>query len=154
NEIKRKMLEGGNLNEEEREILYMHLQNIFTAEDLDKINKTKDYLLHDNEKLKTYINETVLATESSLESEILLLEEYLFTGNKKPSELEQDTGERVALRSYLDALKNYHASINEVKNELNWNTDKNDPLFARVESIEFDFDGKTQFSNHGILETQ
>src|SRR5699024_2292318 len=93
-------------------------------------------------------------TESSLESEILLLEEYLFTGNKKPSELEEDTGERVALRSYLDALKNYHASINEVKNELNWNTDKNDPLFARVESIEFDFDGKTQFSNHGILETQ
>src|SRR5690625_4424612 len=67
NEIKRKKLECGKLNTEEREILYMHLQNIFTAEDLDKINKTKDYLLHDNEKLKTYINETVLATESSLE---------------------------------------------------------------------------------------
>lgn len=153
-EIKNRMLEGENLNEEEREILYMHLQNKLTAEDLDKINKTKDYLLYDNEKLKTYINETVLATESSLESQIILLEEYLFTGNMKPSELDEDTGERVALRSYLDALKNYHASINEVKNDLNWKTEKTDPLFARVEYIEFTFDGSNQFSGHGNLDTQ
>lgn len=41
-EIKNKMLEGEKLNEEEREILYMHFQNKLTVEDIDKINKTKD----------------------------------------------------------------------------------------------------------------
>src|SRR5699024_6363075 len=98
------------------------------------------------DKLKTYINESVLSTESSLESEIILLEKYLFTGNMSPSELEESTEERIALRSYLDALKNYHLSINEMKNYIDWEIGKDDPLFARVEHLDFNIEGKTQYS--------
>lgn len=152
-ELKEKMLNGETLNEEEREILYQYIQSELTAEDIEMINNTKDYLLNDNKKLEKYINESVLSTESSLESEIILLEKYLFAGNLSPSELNENTEERVALRSYLDALKNYHATINEVKNQIGWDIKKDDPLLARVEYLEFDFDGTNQFSAHGYLKT-
>src|SRR5699024_6712525 len=42
---------------------------------------------------------------------------------------------------------------NEMKNYIDWEIGKDDPLFARVEHLDFNIEGQTQYSGHGLLET-
>lgn len=149
-----KLSGGKTLSYTEREILYQYIQNEeLDTKDRAQVNEIAIFIEHDNEKLKEYINEEVLASEKSLEEEIHLLEKYLFAGNERPSDLQGDTGDRVRLRSYLDILKNHRTAINEVSEEMDWNRSKGDPLLARVEYANFEIRGDSQFSGYGHMES-
>lgn len=149
-----KLSDGGTLSYTEREILYQYIQNVVLDEYARAhVNEISIFLRYDNEKLKEYINEELLASENSLEKEIALFEQYLFVGNERPSDLYGSTTERVALRSYLDVLKNYHAAVNEVKEQIGWDYNEEDPLLARVEFVNFEIKGESQYTGYGHMES-
>src|SRR5690625_3720183 len=147
------LMDGKTLNYEEREILYHYIQEeLLNEEDNKHMDKVSSNI--GNEKFEKYINEEVLSSEASLEKEISRLERYLFAGNKRPDELRGDTDDRVKLRSYLDLLKNHHIAINEVREELDWDRSKNDPLLARVEYVNFEYRGGSEFTAYGHMESE
>ena len=114
NSLKEKLKDGEDLSYTEREILYQHIQDeVLDEYDRAHMNEISIYMQYDNEKLKGHINEEVLSSEKSLEDEIILLEQYLFAGNERPGDLYGNTTDRVALRNYLDVLKNYHRAERE-----------------------------------------
>src|SRR5699024_3290490 len=47
--------------------------------------------------------------------------------------------DRIKLSSYLEVLKNAHTNITKTREEYDWTRDKEDPLFARMDYIEFEF---------------
>jgi len=152
--LKEKLKDGEDLSYTEREILYQHIQDeVLDEYDRAHMNEISIFMQYDNEKLKGHINEKVLSSEKSLEDEIILLVQYLFAGNERPGDLYGDTTDRVALRSYLDVLKNYHTAINEVKEGMDWDRNKNDPLLARVEDATFEFEGESKITPHSHMES-
>jgi|SRR5690625_3584907 len=160
-ELSTRLQNGETLSSVEREILYQHIQGQLTDEDMAKVEEVTRYLmeenddeLEDNVKLREYINNNVLTTRANLNEEILFWEMYLFPGNQRPGELREDTVERVAQRSYLDALLNYKGAIDEVPEYIDWDTKVTDPLLARVEYIHFGIYGGNQYSGHGELDTR
>ncbi|MFD1067898.1 T7SS effector LXG polymorphic toxin [Oceanobacillus locisalsi] len=152
--LQKKLANGEELSYTEREILYQHIQkNVLDEYDRAHMNEISIYMQHDNEKLTEYMNEEVLASEQSLENEIVILEQYLFAGNERPSDLTGKTEDRVALRSYLDVLKNHHTAINEVSEEMDWDRNKDDPLLARIEYANFAFTGDSEVTPNSHLES-
>lgn len=137
-----KKLENDNaLSPAERELLYKYIHEVvFDKDDHAYIKKISRFMEYDKENLEKHINEVVLESEASLEREILLLELYLFSGNERPGGLQGNRNERIKLHSYLDLLKNYHIAINEVRHEMEWAQDKDVPLLARIEYLDFNFD--------------
>lgn len=82
-----KLNEGENLSPAERELLYQYIQEEFFDEsDHAHMNIISIFMELDHEKMKEYINDEVLASEASLEEEILRLELYLFAGNERPGD--------------------------------------------------------------------
>lgn len=152
--LEEKLKNGEKLSYTEREILYQHIQKeVLNEDDRTHMSEVSNLIQGDNEKLKEYINEDVLASERSLENEIAVLEQYLFAGNERPSDLQGNTVDRVALRSYLDVLKNHHTAINEVSQEMEWDRNEDDPLLARVEYANFEFIGESKITPNSHLES-
>lgn len=139
--ISDKLSSGKPLSPAERELLYIYIQEkLFNEEDHAQMKTISIFMELDHEKLKEYINEKVLASEATLEEEILRLELYLFTGNEQPGDQWIDDNDRIKLNSYLDLLKNYRIAINEVREEMEWERGKEEPLLARIEYVHFDFE--------------
>lgn len=146
-----KMNNGEHLNPSERELLYKYVQEeLFGEEEFTKVDEISRLMAYSNEDLIEYINEEVLATEASLAQEIWLLELYLFAGNERPSRLNGSEEDRIRLHSYLSMLKNYQLLIYEIRSENNWERDDDEPLYAFIESLDFQFLKKP---HRGHLET-
>src|SRR5699024_2293399 len=135
-----KMHDGESLSAAERDLLYQYLQEEFCdGEDHERMDKVSYQMEHDHEALKEDINKEVLSSEAALEAEIKFLELYLFAGNERPNDLESTEEDRIKLSSYLEVLKNAHTNITKTREEYDWTRDKEDPLFARMDYIEFEF---------------
>lgn len=138
--IEGKMNQGESLGPAERELLYRFIQeNILNEDVFDQMDWVSELMRNDNDQLKDYINEEVLATEASLAMEIFLLEMYLFAGNKRPSELRGTSNDRIRLNNYLTMLTNYQLLISEHREKHDWKRKLDEPLYARIEDINFEF---------------
>jgi|SRR5690625_10126 len=78
-------------------------------------------------KLTERLNEKVVVSADALEEEIAMIQAYVFTGDKRPSELDVERDTRGKLEVYLIVLKNYHAAMG-------------DETIAQVNKLEYEKD--------------
>src|SRR5699024_2877260 len=103
----------------ESDTLYKYFQTIVlddkTKKELEEvagfINKT------DIDKLTEHLNEKVVVSDDALEEEMMLVQAYLFLGNKSPSATDLDDNIRAKMEAYMMLLKDYHLHIVE-RNEV------------------------------------
>src|SRR5690625_940430 len=78
-------------------------------------------------KLTERLNEKVVVSADALEEEIAMIQAYVVTGDKRPSELDGDLDTRGKLKVYLSVLKNYHDAMR-------------DETIAQVNTLEYEKD--------------
>src|SRR5690625_3448180 len=117
------------LTDIEREERYDYFQNVLLdgkkrkeIEDMASFMSEKDI-----GKLTERLNEKVVVSADALEEEIAMIQAYVVTGDKRPSELDVERDTRGKLKVYLIVLKNYHAAMG-------------DETIAQVNKLEYEKD--------------
>src|SRR5690625_3885103 len=117
------------LTDVEREERYDYFQNVLL--DGKKRKEIEDIASFMNEndidKLTERLNEKVVVSADALEEEIAMIQAYVFTGDKRPSELDIDRDTKEKLEAYLILLKNYHSTMG-------------DETIAQVDKLEYEKD--------------
>ena len=130
------------LTEAERELLYQYIQSeVFNEEKHNEMRSLIQILGADTESLNDRLNDKVLATEADLMNEIAMIEMYLFSGNLSPEKHHVNDLEAAHLSSYLALLYNYQRSITEAKEIWDLDFGPNDPLYARIDGLEYELTG-------------
>jgi|GEM_PF-5419410 len=83
-----------------------------------------------------YILYIAVRTNSLDRSPFFLI--FLFAGNERPGNRKGSDNGRIKLNSYLDLLKNYRTAIHEVREDMRWEHNLDDPLLARIEYLNFE----------------
>src|SRR5690625_821575 len=119
------------LTDIEREERYDYFQNVLLdgkkrkeIEDIASFMSEKDI-----GKLTERLNEKVVVSADALEDEIAMIQAYVFTGDKRPSELDVERDTKEKLEIYLIVLKNYHSTMG-------------DETIAQVNKLEYEKDPK------------
>src|SRR5690625_1688580 len=136
------------LTDIEREERYDYFQNVLLdgkkrkeIEDIASFMSEKDI-----GKLTERLNEKVVVSADALEDEIAMIQAYVFTGDKRPSELDVERDTKEKLEIYLIVLKNYHstmgdetiAQVNKLEYEKDPNGIKGHYLDTELEIDEYD----------------
>src|SRR5690625_208434 len=91
------------LTDVERDEQYDYIQNVLLdAKKRKEIKKIASFM-NENEvyKLTERLNEKVVISADTLEQEIAMIEAYVFTGDKRPSELDVERDTKEKLETYL-----------------------------------------------------
>lgn len=108
-----KMLNGENLTGDERDKLYDYFQNEY----LDDASKQEVESIADSvneggvDDLKERLNEKVLESKDTLEDEMLMVQAYVYMGDKESKDVDIGLNTKQKLESYLLLLQDYHTGI-------------------------------------------
>jgi len=136
------------LTDVERDEQYDYIQNVLLdGKKRKEIKKIASFMNeNDIDKLTERLNEKVVISADTLEEEIAMIEAYVFTGDKRPSELDAERDTKEELETYLILLKNYHstmgdetiAHVNKLEYEKDPNGIKGHYLDTGLEIAEYD----------------
>ncbi len=133
------MKEGEPLSESERKILYYYIQNqFFDDSKREDIENLKEIFNSDPHALVDHLNNNVLQTENALHEEIALVQLYLFSNELSPEDSQVKNKTSGYLNAYLKALHHFNISVQNMKEDWFKDLDPDDPLLARVDSINWD----------------
>src|SRR5690625_4465569 len=146
--ILQKMENGETLTDVEQDELYDYTQNIMLDDKKRKeIEDIASFMSEEDiGKLTERLNQKVVVSADALEEEIAMIQAYVFTGDKRPSELDIDRDTKEKLEAYLILLKNYHstmgdetiAQVNKLEYEKDPNGIKGHYLDTGLEIAEYD----------------
>lgn len=115
-ELLEKVANNETLTPKEQSMLYNIFQDIVLTDDTkEEINDVTEYMTEENiDKLKDRLNEKVVHSQDALESEIAIIEAYLYLGEGiKPGQSEISSDDRAKLETYLMLLKNYDETMDD-----------------------------------------
>src|SRR5699024_9497234 len=128
-----KMLNGQDLTPDERSNLYDYLQHVYLdSEKRSEIKTIADSISEEGiGELSDRLNDRVLESKDTLEDEMAMVKEYLYTGGKEPQKVSIDRDTKAKLEAYLLLLKDYHSAITY------HSADGRDEISKHVDKLEY-----------------